>query len=128
MARIIVLEPQQYLSGVVSLVRGDQWQIQFRVMDRIGNVNVPVDMTSASGVTAYFPPTGGGLPNVAVPCTTIDAAQGLFTAIVTESVTPNVGLVPSPTSWYVRATTPQGLETYQTNDMPLVINDPSFNS
>lgn len=124
MAKVLILDPNQYLQGVVPLTRGDRWTIDARVMEDQNGVRQPVDLTAAS-VTGYFPPATGSTP-IAVSGTLVSAAEGHCRFTVLESVTPTVGLVQEPSSWYIQASLPQGLTTISTPDEPLVINDPSF--
>lgn len=125
MAKVLVVLPTQYLNGSVPLYRGDRWSLEAQVMDRIGGVDSPVDLTAASGVTGYFPAASGGV--IPVVCVIVDAAQGRVRAVVSESVTPYVAVEADPVSWYVVASMTGGPTTCPTPDSPLVINDATFN-
>lgn len=126
MALELVLLPTQKINGVYTLYTGDQWTIISTIMNRVGGVQYPYDLTAASGVTAFFPAaTGGTIP---VVCAVINAQAGSIQCVVPQSVTSGVSLESNPVSWYIQANLSTGPTTVATLDYPLVINAPAFNT
>ena len=124
MANALIILPDQYLQGVVTLYRGDQWNLNFQLVNQVGGVNVAADMTAASGVTGFFPAATGGV--LGIPCTAIDVGHGFYRCVVPSNLSSDAALASDASSWYAQALTPNGLQTFATPDMPLVINDPMF--
>lgn len=124
MAKVLLLAPAQYLQGQVSLFQGDQWNLYFQINDQYNGVNLPTSLTSASGVTGFFPMATGGVTGV--PCSLLDSQNGFGLCVVPNTVTPSIMALSEPTSWYVQVTLPTGLQTIETPDQPLIIGPPSF--
>jgi len=97
MARILLLDRDQYNQDVVKLFRGDRWAVDMQVVDRVGGVDKPVDLSGAS-VTACFPSTGDS--PVAAACTLTSGFGGMVRAVVDEDTTPLVSLTPMGSKMY----------------------------
>jgi hypothetical protein len=88
MATLLLLDRAQYFQGMVSVFRGDAWAIDAQVVDQIGGVRLPKDLTGKS-VTAYFPSATGG-DNIAAVAELTNALAGSIRIPVTDDVTPLV--------------------------------------
>lgn len=120
---LLVLEKRQYLQSAIPLYRGDRWHLDGQVVDRIGNVDTPKDITGAA-VTAYFPASGGG--NVEVAGTVTLAAAGKIRVEVSEAESLGVALTPNGIPLYCAVSglsDPEGVTTVATPDEPLEISD-----
>lgn len=98
MAILLLLDPAQYFQGSVRVYRGDAWAIDGQIVNQVGGVKLPVDLTGASA-TAYFPPaTGTELVAASVELTV--AKSGAIRIPVSEDISPTI------------AETPNGLQAY----------------
>lgn len=127
MAKVVVISPQMYLQGQVTLYQGDQWNVFFQIVDFYNGVSIPTNLSNASGIMAFFPAASGG-SNIGVAATVTDATQGLCQVTVPPAITTNLGPIADASSWYVQAQLVLGLLTIPTLDMPLVIAAPGFTS
>lgn len=122
MGRVLFIPKAQYVQGTLKLYRGDEWDVEGKVQDLVGGVSSDEDISTCSGITAYFP----GAPAVAVACTILDASCGRFRASLPAASTPQVGLTDGPTSWYAVGEFAEGLRTFATIDQPLEVIDRGF--
>lgn len=98
MAKLLILDRDQYFQGGVRLYRGDAWALRGQVVDRIGGVNTVVDLTG-KGVTAFFPGAVSG--TVAATAELSNPTAGSIRIPVDELVTPDVQLNPNGIQLYV---------------------------
>lgn len=87
MARVWKLDRRQYGDdGLVSLYRGDDWNIYGTVVDRVGSYETLVDL-SAYSVTGYFPSASGGSD---IPAPAVTGSCGVLTVSLPKAQTPDV--------------------------------------
>ncbi len=87
MAIILKLAREQYIEGGVRLFRGDAWNIDAQVVNRVGTVDLDKDLTGGT-LTAYFPKDAASGGTVSAAATIIDAACGKIRIPVDEDTTP----------------------------------------
>lgn len=119
MAKQLRLRRGQYLQGSLNLYRGDAWSVLGDVVERVGNVLTPADLTGLS-LTGWFP----GAVTGAVEVT--DALGGAIKIALSEEQTPLAPVTTIGTSMYLTALGDDGLTTIVTDDAPLVIQDRGF--
>ncbi len=108
MAIILLLDKAQYIEGSVRLFRGDAWNLNARVVDRIGSVDVDKNLTGAS-VTAYFPNADtSATGDITATAVIVDAECGKIQIPVTDEVTPLIALATNGIQPFVVV---EGLET-----------------
>lgn len=125
MGRVLVVPKEQFVQGTLKLYRGDEWTVQGAVKNLVGGIAINEDISSCSGLTAYFP---GETETLAVECEILDAGCGTFQAVVADDVTPLAGLTDGPTTWYAVGDFADGRRTVATVERPLEVLDRGFQS
>ena len=118
MAYKLKLDKSRYFQGQLTLVRGDKWDLKASIVEKIGSVESPVDI-STWGITGFF-------PGVQAAVSINDGPGGQITLSAPSSSTPGAQLVQNVTM-YVQAQNPTIFATIETDDAALSITDPGFN-
>lgn len=125
MARFVKFDRRYYNSdGLIPLIRGDDWLLQAKVVDRYAGYEREVDLNDVDGATAFFEAATGG--TVANTISITDAGCGNIQVALDSLETPNVAESTEGRSLYVRFDRAGELETVYTLDQPLMVSDAGF--
>lgn len=124
MSLVIKLDKPQYgPDGLVTLYRGDDWNLTGKIINQIGSYEAPVDASqfSASG---FFPSASGGPDILAVAAT---GACGSIVVSLPAASTPLVQVSSGGEGSYIVVQDQQGkLTTIPTRDQAIAILDRAF--
>lgn len=127
MAKLLVLEKDQYLNGKIPLRRGDNWTLRAKVVNRIQNTELPVNLTGAAA-TGFFKAANSTDPDevIAVGGTIATGDQGAISFAIDDSITDTIALSEEGISFYATINDGSSLYTVETTDNPLEIKDRGF--
>jgi hypothetical protein len=118
-------QPQYGPDGLVTLYRGDDWNLTGKVINLINGYEQPVD-TSAYSATGYFPSASGG-PDL--PCAAATGACGSLAVSLPAASTPLVQVSSGGEGAYVVVADGMGrLQTIPMVDQSLAILDRQFST
>lgn len=116
--------PQYGLDGMVSLYRGDDWNLSGKLINQIGDYEEPVD-ASAYSVSGFFPALSGGADLLAPAAT---GSCGLITVSMPAASTPLVQENTGGEGAYIVIFDGVKLQTVPTRDQAIAILDRGFSS
>lgn len=117
--------PQYGPDGLVTLYRGDDWNLTGKIVDFINGYEQPVD-TSQYSATGYFPSATGG-PDL--PCAAATGACGSLAVQMPAASTPLVQVSSGGEGAYVVVSDGQGkLTTVPMIDQSIAILDRGFST
>ncbi len=124
---LLIDKPQYGPDGMVTLYRGDDWNLAFKVVNRIGSYDQPVDTTTFEGATGFFPSASGG-PDL--PAESADTGPcGALNVVMPAASTPLVEVSSGGLGPYVVIEDSDGnLKTIPTVDQSLAILDRAFST
>lgn len=126
MALYLELDKKHYgLSGLIPLKRGDDWELDGKIVDRFSGYRADLDMTSMSA-TGYFQAASGG--TVSAEVTKTDESCGKIKIRLPGELSQGVALSEVGQSIYVILNNGTDDRTVETPDMPLEILDRGFRS
>lgn len=124
MSLVLKLDKPQYgPDGLVTLYRGDDWNLTGKLINQIGSYEEPVD-SSLYSVSGFFPSASGG-PDILAPATT--GSCGSISVNMQAASTPFVQTNTGGEGAYVVIADQSGtLTTVPTRDQAVAIIDRSF--
>lgn len=126
MSRVLKFDKKFYGDdGLLSLYRGDDWDIYGTVVDRVNGYETLVDL-SQYGVTGYFPSATGGSN---LPASAVTGSCGLITVSMPAASTPFVQTNTGGEGAYLILEDSMGrLQTVPTIDQAIAILDRCFST
>lgn len=128
MALLLLLAKDQYFEGSVSRFRGDRWNLDCKVVNRIGGVDTDKDLSGVT-VSAYFPPADGTTP-IAVAGTLAAASVGKVRFTVDEDTSALIAEAAQGTTFYatIDGLVDESPVSVETPEPDLSIRDKDFAS
>lgn len=124
MSLVLILDKPQYgPDGLVTLYRGDDWNLTGKVVNQIGSYEEPVDVSNLA-VSGFFPSASGG-PDLLAPAAT--GSCGSVSITLPATSTPLVQVNTGGEGPYIVVADQSGkLTTVPTRDQAVAILDRGF--